>query len=150
MAVFVLSAAKRLGETSGWVLTNLQMQKMCYLAHMFYMGDNSGDPLVKGQFEAWAWGPVHPTLYHAVKHFNSDPIQSSAFTQFPNLQTEPLRAKYLDAAFEQLPLHRLVAITHWSEGAWRKNYRPNERGIVISNSDILEEYQKRKDVRQPD
>ena len=147
MAVSVLSAAKRLGGKSGWVLTNLQMQKMVYLAHMFYMGDNGGDLLVHGEFEAWAWGPVHPDLYHAVKHFNSNQIQAIAFQRYPSMPGGHLGIRYLDAAVDQLPRNRLVSITHWPEGAWRKNYRPTERGVIIPNSDILEEYRKRKNVK---
>ena len=34
----ILSVAKRLGERSGWTLTNLQMQKMSYIAHNVLLG----------------------------------------------------------------------------------------------------------------
>ena len=48
MTVPSLSAAKRLCEKSDWTLTNLHVQKLLYIAHMFYMGENGGDKLVHG------------------------------------------------------------------------------------------------------
>ena len=147
MAVPVLSAGKRLGKASGWTLTNLQMQKVCYISHMFYMGRNDGDALVRGQFEAWPWGPVHPDLYHALKGFGSDPIQGRAFIGCPDVPANSLMEKYLDEAATRLPRNRLISITHWKDGAWAKNYRPDERGIKIPNTDIIEEYRKRANVQ---
>ncbi|RWO77206.1 type II toxin-antitoxin system antitoxin SocA domain-containing protein [Mesorhizobium sp.] len=66
MTLHVLSAAKHLAKQSGWSLSNLELQKILYLAHMFYLG-RTGEPLVSGHFEAWDYGPVHPDLYHRVK-----------------------------------------------------------------------------------
>ena len=144
MSVSVLSAAKRLGEKSGWDLTNLEMQKMCYFAHMYYMGTHDGDPLISGQFEAWALGPVHPELYHLAKRFGADRVEESIFIPFPTLDDDCDSSRWLDAAVEQLPRSRLVSIAHWRRGAWYKNYRPKERSIKIPNSDILAEYRERR------
>ena len=143
MAVSVLSAAKRLGEKSQWTLTNLHMQKMVYLTHMFYMAE-VGSPLVRGQFEAWEFGPVHPELYHALKKYGSSLINAAALQRYPGVPDDGVEAKYLDAAAEQLPRNGLVSITHWSGGAWHRNYRPGVRGIVIPNEHIVDEYRKRK------
>lgn len=38
MTVSVLAAAKRLAQRSNWSLSNLELQNILYLAHMFYMG----------------------------------------------------------------------------------------------------------------
>ena len=145
MAISVLSAAKRLGEKSGWVLTNLQMQKMVYLAHMFFVGEYKA-PLVAGDFEAWNFGPVHPVLYHHLKRYGAGPVPPDAFTHEPSMPDDHPGCKFLDAAVTELPRSKLIGITHWREGAWRKNYKPHESNIVISNKDILKEYKKRKHV----
>ena len=145
MAESVLCAAKRLGEKSGWVLTNLQMQKMVYLAHMFYMGEYN-TPLVAGDFEAWPLGPVHPVLYHHLKRYGADPVPPEAFAHDPSLPDGHPGCKYLDAAVTELPRGKLIGITHWEKGAWRTNYRQYERNIVIPKDDILAEYKKRKHV----
>ena len=143
MTVPVLSAAKRLGETSGWTLTNLHMQKMCYIAHMFHLG-NEHAPLVDGHFEAWEYGPVHPVLYNRLKGFGPHPVTKAPFMLHRSMSEDHSGIKYLDSAVTQLQRNRLVAIAHWEKGAWAKNYDPQWKNIVISNDDILEEFQERK------
>lgn len=144
--VSIFSAAKRLCEKSGWSLTHLEIQKMAYLAHMFYMGEHDGAPLVSGTFEAWDFGPVHPALYHALKKYGAEIVGSEAFRAHPNVPDTHDGARLLDGAVDELPRERLVAITHWREGAWQKNYKPLVRGIKIPNSDIMEEYRKRQNA----
>ena len=150
MTVSVFSAAKRLCMKSGWTITNLEVQKMCYLAHMFYMGNNNGVPLVHETFQAWDLGPVQPILYHSVKHFRSVPIGPEPFSLYPDIPENHDGIRFLDQAVTDLPRSRLVAITHWEEGAWYKNYQVGVRGIEIPNADILEEFKKRINVaKQP-
>lgn len=148
MTVSVLSAAKRLGEMSVWTLSNLELQKMCYIAHMYYMGESDEhEPLVKGRFQAWDYGPVHPVLYQALKRFGADPVSSEAFSSAPNIPEGHRGIQYLDAAVRELPRGlELIAITHWEDGAWRELYEPGVMGIVISNDDILIEFKKRKNA----
>ena len=140
MAIPVLAAAKRLGERSGWSLSNLEMQKILYLAHMYCLGGRNS-ALVDGHFEAWDYGPVHPVLYHRAKIFGKSPVEN-IFHSVPELgDTEETRL--LDQAVDQLataPPGRLVAITHWDGGAWAKHYRPGGRHIVIPNDAIRQEY----------
>ena len=148
MAVSALSAGKRLGEHSGWTLSNLAMQKLLYIAHMYHLGKHDAAPLVSGQFEAWEYGPVHPTLYHAVKRFGADPVEN--IFKSVRAMREGTETRLLDAAVDQLSdsTSRLVAITHWDKGAWAANYVPGERGIPITNEDILKEYTERLSAPQ--
>lgn len=37
-------------------------------------------------------------------------------------------------------------ITHWKHGVWNKKYEPGIQNITIDNSDIVEEYEKKKGV----
>lgn len=140
MTVPVLSAAKRLAERSGWKLSNLELQKILFLAHMFHLG-RTGQPLVDGNFEAWAYGPVHPTLYHRVKLFGSDQV-GDVFYGVGDVPSGSERA-ILDEALANLVNAgpgRLVAATHRRDGAWDRNYVPGMRHCVIPNEDILAEY----------
>lgn len=146
MTVQALSAAKRICEVSDWSLTNLRVQKILYVAHMFYMGQNDGTPLVTGHFEAWDYGPVHPRVYHVAKVSENRPVEPHVLKKYSDLHDGSLEREYLDGAVEKLPLKKLVAITHWEGGAWYKNYEPGEVGIVIPNPDIIEEYKKRADA----
>ena len=141
--ISIFSAAKRLGEKSEWNLTHLQMQKMCYMAHMFYMGARA-EQLIDSHFEAWDFGPVCPNLYHRLKVHGADCVPPDALAFARPVPDDHPGAEYLDAAVDQLPRNRLVAITHWENGAWLKNFEPYSRGIKIPNEDILAEYNLRQ------
>ena len=49
MTIDVLQAAKCLGRMSSWRFSNLELQKIIYICHMLYLGQQ-GEPLVKGDF----------------------------------------------------------------------------------------------------
>ena len=148
MAVSALAAGKRLGKHSGWTLSNLAMQKLLYIAHMYHLGMYDESPLVTGYFEAWDYGPVHPTLYHAVKRFGADPVED-VFGSIPDI-VEGSETQLLDAVVDQLSdsTSRLVAITHWDNGAWAKYYVSGRRGVPIPNEAILQEYRDRVSAPQ--
>ena len=146
MTVPVLVAAKRMGIKSSWSLSNLRMQKLLYIAHMFHLG-RYGSPLVDGGFEAWDLGPVHPVLYHEAKIFGSSPVKN-IFRSESDMVDDCTEAELIDTTVSKTGMAlrpgQLVAITHWTGGAWYQHYVPNQRGIVIPNEDILLEYEKRK------
>lgn len=141
MTIATLDAAKTLGNLSGWSMTNLEMQKMLYFAHMFFLG-RTGQPLVPDNFEAWDRGPVIPALYHKVKFFGSDPIWdifSGSKVIRSGLEFEILRDIY--ANLSKHNAGQLVALAHREGGAWANHYVPNRKGIKIPNADIITEYQ---------
>jgi uncharacterized phage-associated protein len=117
---------------------------MLYLAQMVHLG-TTGERLLNGGFEAWDYGPVLPAVYSQVKAFGAGAIRN-VFHGFGEVR-DPSRAKMLDDAYDQLSQRsagQLVNITHWSRGAWAKNYRPGIRGIIIPDADIAQEYIDRK------
>lgn len=142
MTITTLQAAKALGEFANWRLTNLQMQKILYIAHMFHLGRH-GTPLVNEAFEAWDYGPVLPNLYHEVKFFGSSPIKDVFFgTTIPEKGTELKILQQAADKFSNVKAGSLVAATHRPEGAWSKNYKEGIKNQIIPNKDILEEYKK--------
>jgi len=144
MAVPSMAAARRLCERSAWRLTNLELQKILYLAHMNHLG-MFGKPLVQGHFEAWDYGPVEPDVYHSVKMFGANPIGGFVFPR-PAFEDQSTEAQALDKTYDLLKEAspgKLVAITHREDGAWAKNYDTNKRGIIIPNEDIYQEFQDR-------
>ena len=140
MALNPISAAKRMCERSEWSISNLTLQKILYLAHMFHLGIHDA-PLVTGHFQAWDYGPVHPEVYHYVKVFGAEPVRN-VFRSIENAQ-EGKETELIDQAVDQLKSKKpalLVQITHRKEGAWFKHYKPNQNNIVIPDSDIKKEY----------
>ena len=58
-------------------MSPMKALKLAYYAHGWYLG-LTGRPLVTDeQVEAWDWGPVFPSLYHAAKRFGNGPIEES-------------------------------------------------------------------------
>ena len=140
MEINALQAGKVMGKISCWKLSNLEMQKLLYIAHMVHLGKHH-TPLVSGNFEAWDLGPVHPDLYHKAKIFGSSPVKN-IFRSIPDPEdgTELDMLNKTIKVLATLPGARLVAITHWNEGAWAKNYLPGARNIIIPESHIRDEY----------
>lgn len=58
-------------------VTNLALQKLLYFAHGLYLRETR-KPLVSGYFEAWKFGPVHPTAYASFKVAGDRPIDFRA------------------------------------------------------------------------
>lgn len=143
MTISVLQAADHLSKRSDWTLSNLQLQKIIYLAHMFYMGQNEKEPLVHGNFEAWAYGPVHPSLYQAAKVYGSAPVKSLGVRS--DYSTDEAEFEILNEAYDDLGKTtpgKLINITHREGGAWDRNYIAGARNIIIPNREIFDEYRK--------
>lgn len=143
MTVRVSDAARHLSELSGWTLSNLQLQKMLYLADMMYYGAK-GERLVNEHFEAWDYGPVLPSLYHSCKGFGSRPVPD-IFWDARRIDGSP-EAAILKDAWDNLKSYspgQLVNNTHWSGGAWHQRYVPGAKGIAIRDEDMIAEYRAR-------
>lgn len=144
MAVHPFVAAKKVCTLKNWTATNLELQKILYLGHLTALGRSNGaSGLISENFQAWDYGPVLPSLYHRAKAFGNSPVQN-VFQIFPDLVGHD--ASLIEETVASLAGRSagdLVAITHWNEGAWAKNYQPGAMGIVIPDSDILEEYRRR-------
>lgn len=149
MTVQAMSAARTLCELRNWGVSNLELQKLLYIAHMLHLGEFHR-PLVSEAFEAWDYGPVVPSVYHQAKGFGNEPVRNV----FHGSQSVVVNSTEMGAIKSALDStkgfspRRLVTITHWPEGAWAKVYKPNRYGIVIPNSLIEEEYVKRERVAE--
>lgn len=145
MAVPVFDAAKYLCSVSGWKLSNLELQKISYIAQMLFMGAHDGARLIETDYEAWDYGPVSPELYHKVKSFGANPVPDIFLWAKP-VEDEEYKVALRDVCKHLMKRRagELVAITHWQDGAWAKHYVPGARNIVIPDEDILDEYRKRQ------
>lgn len=145
MAARLESVARYICERSNWSVSNLQLQKLMYLAQMIYMGRTSGKKLFEGNFQAWDYGPVESDLYHRLKMFGAAPVQD-VFSNAMTFDKDDPRRKVMDdvcSRFLKYSGGDLVEITHWDEGAWAKHYVPRARSITIPDEAILDEYKTR-------
>lgn len=149
-AAAVANTFLELAKRDGKRLTNMQLQKLVYIAHGWMLGI-VGQPLVKNTVEAWQWGPVIPDLYYPLKKYGSGVVD------------EPLPAKQtLDAegvgalisaavwaGYGQLSALQLSAITHKEGTPWSQTRREFPgRHAVIKNELIAEHYQQLLNERQ--
>lgn len=144
MTVNSKDAAAHLCRNAGWRLSNLEIQKVLYMADMNFVGQGHGR-LINENFEAWDYGPVLPSLYHKLKVFGSKPVKD-VFWGVEDISGTP-EASIIERALsglKGLSPGQLVENTHWSGGAWAKRYVPGARGQQILAQDMINEYQNRR------
>lgn len=152
MSVTAEQAAKYLCQKSGWSLTHLKIQKLLYLANMVHLG-RTGEPLIKGAFEATIYGPIHPGLYDTLKIYGTSPVRHMPLQWLravPDIKDTEISAE-LDKIYDDLgdaSGAQLVAIIHSSKGAWFKRYVLGGR-IPIREDDIKQEYANRFGLEEP-
>jgi uncharacterized phage-associated protein len=162
---FIDSAA---GE--GKRLTPLQLIKFVYLAHGWHLGIR-GEPLLNERAEAWQYGPVIPSLYHALKVYGNRPVTEKlasfevssgptiVFTtrEIPT-PDDPAVREVLAAvwnAYKHFTGAQLTALTHQAGTPWYQTWE-NEGGKQAKGTDIRDDlirehfqslWQKRNDAR---
>lgn len=134
--------------------THLSLQKLLYFVHGAYLLRKK-KPLVSGYFEAWNYGPVHPAVYKAFKHFGDMPITERAVktdirtgevseVQIPNDAEVLLTTSRVVASLEHLSPGQLVKLSHAKGGPWDEVYCRSKSehmlGLRISNEAIRERY----------
>jgi uncharacterized phage-associated protein len=56
-------------------ITLMKLLKVIYFAHGWHLALCENKPLIDDTIEAWKFGPVAPTVYHALKENASNPIK---------------------------------------------------------------------------
>lgn len=132
-------------------ITQLQLLKLVYIAHGWYLGMN-GEPLLSEGVQAWKYGPVVPEIYHYFKSYGNAPINSLAqiFTGekyiIPEVTNEDEK-RFLDKIwqiYKEFSGLELSTLTHMQGTPWYITW--HERGgdknthTVIANDLIKERY----------
>lgn len=155
------SVANQLLDTAdrcGVSVTNLALQKLLYFCHAKYLLERR-TPLLKGYFEAWRYGPVHPLVYDAFKSCGKLPIKTRAHGKDPITRRPKLLLDVDDASAQQYILEvvakygrlsagTLVDITHAENGPWafivRKAEETTSLGLRIPDQVIVERFKYHK------
>lgn len=154
IANLLLDEADRVGIG----VTNLALQKLLYFAHGFFLNETR-QPLVKGYFEAWQFGPVHPTAYQAFKRAGADPIAFRAHGQdpmtgmpttiaLPEASAVRLLVQQVLNSYGKLSAGRLVDLSHAKNSPWHfvvdKARTEVAFGLRIPDSVILDRFKYHK------
>jgi uncharacterized phage-associated protein len=150
----MLDEADRLGIR----ITNLALQKLLYFAHSIHLV-RTKMPLVSGYFEAWQYGPVHPSAYRAFKASGSEPIIFRATGQdpltgrprdIPKVQDFDLIVLIQQVlnSYGRMSPGRLVDLSHAKDSPWAyiadKARTDVAFGLRISDAVILDRFRHHK------
>jgi uncharacterized phage-associated protein len=141
-----------LAAEDGDLITNLKMQKLVYYAYAWTLV-GTGRKLFAEPIQAWANGPVVPSLYHRLKRYGAGPIDEEFLAIESDEEFEQLAAKFpedvletLNGVYEQymrLSAFDLVTQTH-SEKPWqraRQGLGPTDLcDGPIRDEDIVEQF----------
>lgn len=121
-------------------LTPLQLLKLVYIAHGWFLAFFD-KPLIREHVQAWKYGPVIPSLYHAIKHYGKSPIKEllEGADDFEKLDDK--EKKILD---ETLRIYgkfdgvQLSSLTHQRGTPWSKVWKGNFFEDIPN--DMIKEY----------
>lgn len=129
---------------SGYTNTQLQIQKLTYIAHGHSLALRK-KALFKDRVEAWVHGPVIPSIYKAFQKWGLNPIGNTSGPTSKPFDSEEF--DFLDAVFKNYGKfcgYYLSQLTH-DEGKgqtpWAKNYRKGGN-VVIPDQDTKAYYDK--------
>jgi uncharacterized phage-associated protein len=123
----------------GDTLTPMQVLKLVYIAHGYSLGAR-GVPLIPNRVEAWKFGPVIPSLYHAIKHWRDKPVGRIDTTGLEGFRDgEPDLVDAIYEAYKGMDGISLSNLTHQPGTPWAEVYRPDHANITIPD-DLIEHH----------
>lgn len=127
-------------KVDGEYLTQMKLQKLVYLAHGWRLG-LFHKPLIKGEVEAWQWGPVIRPLYGAYAKFGSQPIVLNSVAK-PDVKDQAVERLLEEVwrVYRRYTAAQLSEMTHRPKTPWSDTYRPGAKR-TIPNSLIEKHYE---------
>jgi uncharacterized phage-associated protein len=116
---------------------NLKLQKLLYYSQAVHLVLHEKTPLFPEDIEAWDYGPVVPSVYHAYKPFGFDIIPG--IDEPSTLSMLEMRSADMAlAGFGNLTGPELINQTH-HEKPWKSAYKPGRPSNIIS-LDMMYDY----------
>ena len=109
-------------------MTNMRINKLLYLAQVFYYHD-FGKPLFSDGIEAWEYGPVVYDVYQKY-HVCGDSTIRITDDDFDEDLFDDETADFLigvEVDADKYSTSYLSNLSHFSEGSWRKSYDGTRR-----------------------
>jgi uncharacterized phage-associated protein len=124
----------RLAKLTGRSLTNMQLQKLVYIAHGYSLAILR-KRLIKQNVEAWRYGPVIPDLYHALRRYGSGVVSEPipVITTDSITETDRTVLSTVLEAYCRFSGPQLSTMTHRERTPWKQVYQPN----AFFNNDII-------------
>lgn len=130
-----------LSGCEGKPITPMQLLKLAYISHGWMLG-LYGRALTSETAEAWAYGPVLPSIYHDFKRYGGGNIKdcpSSAPGGFDPPESSVIRQVW--KGYSRYDGVQLSALTHKPGTPWDVTRRESGAGAPIPNELIARHYQ---------
>jgi uncharacterized phage-associated protein len=131
----------------GLRLTMMQLLKLVYIAHGWWLTYSNGRPLTTDKPQAWQYGPVHPLVYRAFRQFGAQPISGRAYDPETGFAYSANVSSDVDSVLESVvqsygPLHayRLSDMTHQPGTPWDRATKTWGNYAPISDMSIKEHF----------
>lgn len=138
----------KLARSEGKRLTNMQLQKLVYIAHGFNLAVLD-EALFDDTVRAWEYGPVIPALYDELKQYGAGEVKARLLTRTPPVKEDDPEMKVIRAVWNAYGKYsgiELSAMTHKAGTPWHQMYEPGKRN-EIPNKVIKEYYRQLLNVR---
>lgn len=139
-------------------LTPLQVIKLTYIAHGYSLA-LLDEELIEEEVEAWKYGPVVPSLYHAAKKYGGEKITKLLYCGVPTSDRKSVEGaidfieghmsdeqkEVLDgvlSVYGKFTGYELTDRTHVRDSPWKRFYRSRSYGQKIPNQTIKAYYKK--------
>lgn len=121
-------------------LTNMQLQKLVYIAHGYSLA-KLRQPLFYNNIHAFEWGPVIPNLYKTLKQYGAGEITNYISTLEPPIaedgeEMEIIREVWQD--YKEFSGVELSNLTHRKGTPWSETWRTNQYGVIPD--ELIAEY----------
>ena len=135
----------KIDVSSGDTISNLKMQKLCYFSQVASLV-HMRQTIFEDEIQAWAHGPVIPTLYRRFRHYGWQSIDPTDLKTRPDKKLAEDEKNLLDKVWKVLSNCSAKHLEHLShkDEAWKRQYTPEKPGgrcnNVITPEQILKFY----------
>jgi uncharacterized phage-associated protein len=152
----------RRANAEGRALTQMQLQKLVYIAHAWNLAIN-GSPLTQDNPQAWDYGPVYVDLRDALRKYGSDTVSreisyddtrygryltenpddnamasDKATARLSEGETSVIERVFRD--YGKFHAYKLSALTHQEGSPWENVYANGEGKNLEIKPDLIKEY----------
>lgn len=128
-AVTIANFFVELANKTGTSITPMKLLKLVYLANGWHLGI-FGNPLFTEPIQAWQYGPVIPSVYHAFKIYGGNDISQTSPNKDESITDED--KKLLLAVWDKykhLTAWQLSELTHQDNTPWSEAWNTGNNSI---------------------
>jgi len=140
IAAWFVNRAKQDGRT----LTIMQLLKLVYIAHGWYLETSGGAPLIRNKIEAWKFGPVIPDVYNAYRPqgINVRSVVGDFSVEIGEHAASILEYTY--NTYGRMSAQHISDLTHEAGGPWELATRTRGYFAPITDDLILPHYRAKR------